>query len=380
MKPNGVFGEGFAPDKALVRSLKVLRVLGVLPYTWPDSLGLASRPEGGRGPAWARAAAASRAPRDGRGQGEGGGAWKPPTRGEEEPLLLVKSKWLTLWSQAFFVALVSVSAISIFYDVQIHINDNETTMRSTTQTAIAINIVAVALVFSNFVVSWSALASLITRLVFLLRRVSVPLKTFSRNGLRCGLVLYLINFSIHFYSLVEAVKVSDQSSTIYFFGYFFVIHILDSAVLALIVMFHSVCSSMSALYKNVLGVGPDSLRETFLAAVGSESECPDGAVHSHSRLRLLRQQLDADKTSFAARLIFDVHELQKAFNDYMAVPVALILLRAMLHLTMSIFYLMSTGTEFAFELSFICLKETTNIILLCCSPELVKEEVDNSDS
>lgn len=378
MKPNGVFGEGFAPDKALVRSLKVLRVLGVLPYTWPDSLGLASRPEGGRGPAWARAAAASRAPRDGRGQGEGGGAWKPPTRGEEEPLLLVKSKWLTLWSQAFFVALVSVSAISIFYDVQIHINDNETTMRSTTQTAIAINIVAVALVFSNFVVSWSALASLITRLVFLLRRVSVPLKTFSRNGLRCGLVLYLINFLIQSYSRVSDALTFDLSYNIY--CCIFVILILDSAVLALIVMFHSVCSSMSALYKNVLGVGPDSLRETFLAAVGSESECPDGAVHSHSRLRLLRQQLDADKTSFAARLIFDVQEFQKAFNDYMAVPVALILLRAMLHLTMAIFYLMSTGTEFAFELSFICLKETTNIILLCCSPELVKEEVDNSDS
>lgn len=352
------FTKKFAPDRILTLSLRTLRLLGGLPYTWPryGNQGLVGNP-------CAEAVT----------QAQAKDAWSDRVRRAKVrhlPAKMVRSKLLVTWSWGLLLAVVVIVLNNVVFFIM-HPNAFTSERASSTNRTIAsalqyLQSAAVVALLTHLIFRGADLAGLAGRLVILLDQARPSWEFLGDKALCVVTVSLFINIVFDAAVLIVVVvsaitwKLETVTSVTAALTYFLII-ILDAVIAAVIVLFYSMCSVLSFVYKETTA---------RIKPVGTE-------LHPSSTLNvgLRNSPVDSERIISAAQLVFELQNFQRVFNNYISLPIIFILLKSMMFLTVQVYDLSMTVSFEAGIVLVTILREMIYLVVLCCAPEEINEQV-----
>lgn len=369
------FIKKFAPDRILNLSLRTLRFLGGLPYKWSryDHQGFVGSPCA-----------------EGVIQAPAKGPWSDSVRGAKVRLIpakMVRSKLLVIWSWGLLLAVVvAVLNLVVFYVLypDLFISDlHSSTSRAIKSALQHLQSAATVVLLTHLIFRGADLAGMTCRLAALVD-LARPSWKFPGDKALCvvtvslslNIVFDIILFITMSANAITAIVMNWESGQKVGLSFSLFLNIvLDAVIAAVIVLFYSVCSVLSFVYEETLGVRLDTLSITNprVRPVGTGPHHPSKPLD----VRLWYFPVNSESVTSAAQVAFDLQNFQRVFNNYMSIPITFILMKALMFLIVQV-YDLSTEMTLQAIIAFVnMLREVIYLVVLSCAPEGINKQVIN---
>lgn len=388
-------GTGISPTDSLIISLKLLRMLGLFPYTWKIHC---QDTEGRSQDAFQKDD--GRLDKDSDSPDQGAARYCFPELSEGLPHSLTKSKWMMLWSgfvYALFTLLgFSTMIVSIYEHSYLKEQLTNTLFVASMGVGSVLMLLAMSLMF-YLIFKCPEVACVITKLETLMSYIGCSRRIlFLDRKIACALVLLGIAVAHDFVICISIVvlSVTDHISlrNVIPYSLTMVICIIQIAVVIMVISiilkiadgYASILPTklekfLPSLYAHLPSLSDLRLSTTMRSLEGNDIVLPESILddqsHSDSEISMSQEEM-----TLIIDYTYGLQCFQRIFNGQFGVPVTIIILKSIGNITIMLFSVLSHDSyidgHFHLVIFFVsAVRDLICLILLCYAPEEVTCQV-----